>query len=284
VQETTKPVQPQPTPQVSNVDPFSGLMNAISKELYSESVRLLSKPEVLVNLRALTVEEYKFLTKQLETFLSETKKETKKEVIEQKELSLSCAIDVVLKKCITNEVSVETMTMYDWIYLLLYLRCVSRPKDTTFIVRNKEEQKNVSIDIYEMLKYMEANKDRFTEEVYGEVPLKDGYSLLQMQLSRFDYRYVQQNRMMYEDTPINLLLDLMSLKAFKQNENIFLMSPEQRMEIYKRLDYDQLCEVRSNFDSNNNKFLDVVNEYIRSVDEGAEALVVSDFTICFLDF
>lgn len=288
--------KPKPEPRIeqSELEPvlpteeqFTSFLGGMQKELYQESIPLLSDPSIIVQLRSMSVEEYKFMTKHLEVFENTLEQKLDPHEEDCKELALTNALDTVLQRCIVNQLPVGELTNYDWIYLLLALRCVSRPTDSYFRVREKGDQqgKRIKIDILEILERLKQNSEKFCSIPTEEIEIEGRGTLLVMPLTRNDMNYITE--VMYADkTTSKTILEYgMSLKAFVQGDKAYMMNPEQRLQLFSTLDYETLKKVRKANITCADSFYKVINDYFNEVMESeVEEVVISDFILFFYDF
>lgn len=279
---------------------FDSFLNQFTSRIYTDEVKLLSSEENIVQLRSMTVEEYKFLTKQYE--ISIDKKINIKvddpnytALVNDIEFSIVNGIDTVLRNCITSNHSVEDLIIYDWIYLLLYTRLMSRGEESRFkidkvvdtIVDGKKTTKEVSeyidVNLDELLKRMYERRNEFIKNPVKIIDIGNGISLYIMTPTRSDMIYVQQMCLRNPETSYDIAQAAVSVKAYIKDGVANIMTPDQRVKIMDTLLYDDLNEILSVCKENQNAFFDIINEFIRETNGGAKGLVISDFILFFYD-
>lgn len=274
---------------------FAQFLQQFSSEIYSDEVHLLSSSEHVVQLRSMTVEEYKYLSKQLEVFDSRIEDLDKSDVeyrqqVKDLEFSLTNALDVVLRRCIVNDFAVENLSVYDWIYLLVYIRLLSRGEEANFRITVKDmktkESKTEYIDINlsELLDCIKNNSETFSQNPIDCIDVGEGVSLYLMTPTRGDMLYVQQQCLRNPEASMSIMSIAMCVKAFVKDGVANIMSPDQRVQLVNSLSYDHLREITEAYEENRRGFFDVINGWIREHNEGAEDFEVSDFILFFYDF
>jgi len=266
-------------------------IGGMKKSLYNDEVELLTE-STKIQLRSMSVEEYKFMTKHLEMFESDMKRieETTDDsrLKEHRELVLTNALDVSLQRCITNNYPVEELTLFDWLYLLLMLRCVSRPSDSTFIVtygQGKEAvKKRVTLDAMKLIERIREGKDRFIKNPLGYVELEDGTGLYLMIPTRGDMKYIESEMLRDPEATASILTSACTVKAFVQDDKAHMMNPEQRIKLFNTLEYDTVRDIRKAYGESYSSFFDVVNEFFEEAFGEIEAIEFSDFILYLYDF
>jgi len=297
--EIEEPEQDIPSKQITKNE-FSDFLKEFKTELYTDSIELPSDPENLVKLKAMTVEEYKFLTKQLEIFESKVQSIQslddnldKKKRIQLAEITLNIALDVLLSRCIVSKINVESLTIYDWVYLLLYLRLVSRGEDCKFKIRKTDADEDgnevvtddyIEFDLSELLDYLISNRNRYSKKIIKTIDINDAISLCVMPITRGDYAFMQKEYSKDTNSTLSILGGAVSCKAFIKNSVAHIMSLPQRIELTNTLHYDVIQEVMDCYDYNNDRFFEVINEFIKSKNANAEEVEISDFILFFYDF
>jgi len=292
--EIAEPPQDIPSKQITKNE-FSSFLKDFKTDLYTDAIEIPSNPEVLVKLKAMTVEEYKFLTKQLDMFENKIQSiQNEEDTLDQKrriqlaEIGLNSALDVLLTRCIANQVKVEMLTIYDWVYLLLYLRLVSRGEECKFKIRKGKgkdvTEEYIEFDLSELLDYLIANRERYCSNIIANVPVNEAVSLCVMPITRGDYAYMQKEFAKDANSTLSILAGALSCKAFIRGGVANIMSLPQRVELANNLHYDVINEVMDSYDNNNARFFEVINEFIKSKNEHAEEIDISDFILFFYDF
>ena len=276
--------------QVADSETLTALLSSLQQDLQTDEFYLLTEEGTPVQIRSMKTEEYKFLTKQLEMFEGFIREERDLTPIEVKarEAVLYNALDSVLQRCIVNPVNVLTLNQFDWLYSLLYLRCISRTKIASFTI-TKGEGKNktaesVDIDLEQLLIYLKDNKERFECSPMDTIEISEGFHLYLMLPTRGDYQYINS---LYEADQTNsyyTLMLAMCIRAFVTGGVANILAPEQRIEIFNQLKYDNLKKIGDAHSRCRSEFFNVINEYFEEVCGEYEALAVSDFILSFFDF
>ncbi len=291
---STESSTPQDIPsQMASPEDFASVMQNFKQDLYSDSVYVPSMPEQGIKLKSLTVEEYKFLTKQLEMFESnvsilndDVDIMDRKRKIHIAQLSLNSALDVLLKRCVSNDFNVDVLTIYDWVFLLLQLRLVSRGEEGKFKLTSKDNTSQyIEFNISDLLEYVFDHKEEYTQNIidYVEIPNKD-ISLCLMPINRGEYAYIQKRYINDPEASISTMSAALSCKAYVKDGKANVMSLEQRIELVNTLSYDTINEVLDKYDQNNERFFALINEFIKDCNEDAEDIDISDFILFFYDF
>lgn len=292
VPKIKKPITPPILESINASDEsVMDFIGGMQKSLYTEEVELLTEP-TKIQLKSMSVEEYKFMTKQLEMFkgdmdkLEESGAEAR--LKEHRELVLTNALDTLLQRCIVNDYSVEELTMFDWLYLLLVLRCVSRPSDSTFIVTEgsgkKKVERRVSLDIMELLEKLKEDSEKFVKNPLGYIELENDNGLYLMIPTRGDMGFIEKEMMKDSESSLSILTIACSVKAFVSNGKAHIMSPEQRIQLFNKLEYEVVGEIRKAYNESYQNFFSVINEYMVGVFGDIEAIEMSDFILYFYDF
>jgi len=282
-----EPVEETPTLEAkpTSNEIFDSLVSSIQKDLYQEEIALLSDPSITVRLKSMSLEEYKFLTKQLEIFERDIENIIDAREIELREISLTNTLDTILQRCITNEVNVLDITVYDWIYLLLALRCISRPSESYFSVKQGKEKKRVKIDVIEILNRLRTRREEFCESPLGTVDISDDTYALIMPPTRGDMHFISKAIQGDPNASSAFLLLSCIVKAFVKDGKAYLMTPEQRDTLVSTcIDYDSVKEVGRIHKTNEQKFYNIINEYFQEEFGEVEAIEVSDFILFCYDF
>jgi len=279
-----------------NVDgaEFDDFLNHLSSELYTDEVTLLDG-ETVVQLKSMTVEEYKFLTKQLELFESRNSMLDKsldsyEYDVQQLEFALTSSLDVILKRCITNQYPVENLTLYDWVYLLVYLRLISRGEEAKFKITSRTKDKStpkvsyIDINISEMLDWIKDRREQFMKNPMSYINVDDTLGLYLMIPTRGDMIYIQNYCKSDPEASANILTLAMCVKAYVRDGVANIMSADQRVKLLSCLSYDHLQEITSAYKENSEVFFEVVNDYVRTYNKDAEGFNLSDFILFFYDF
>lgn len=269
---------------------FSNLLGSIQSELYQEEISLISDDSTTVNLRSMTVEEYKFVNQQLELFEDDIKKLSNVREKQIRELSFINSLDTVLQRCIVNQINVSDLIIYDWLFLLLALRCISRPSETNMTLTYKKdgkiETKTTEIDVPDFLNYLKENSESFSNKIIGTEKIADDYSLFIMPLIRGDMHFIEQNMKQDPNSEKSFLEIAMATKAFMQDDQTaYVMTPDKRLNLFSSIgNYDIIRNIQDKYYQNLNNFFSVVNHYFREKFGNTEAIDISDFILFFLTF
>jgi len=268
---------------------FNNFIQNFSAEIYSDEVALLSYDNHITQLRSMTVEEYKFLSKQLEIF------ESRNEILDKNaidytyqsrllEFSLTNALDVILKRCITNNYEIENLTIHDWVYLLVYLRLLSRGEEAKFKINVDKTLSYIDINISDMLDEIKSHKDEFCKNPMDYLSIDDDLDIYLMVPTRGDILYIQEECSKDPDASFKMLSLAMCIKAFVKDGVANVMTPSQRIQFFNSLSYDQLRNIKKSYEKNNKAFFNIINMFIHKYNANAQGLNISDFILFFYDF
>jgi hypothetical protein len=307
VQKEDPPSNPiTETKQVNAVE-FGQFLSNFSSQVYSDEVHLLSSDEHVIQLKSMTVEEYKYLSKQLEIFEGRSRDLDKDDEdylhkAQELEFALTNALDVVLRRCIVNNFPIENLTIYDWVYLLVYTRLMSRGEEANFKVtiedpepkpkkkvskKKKGDEKKVEyidINLSELLDHLRANRNLFIQNPIGYVDVDENVGLYLMMPTRGDMLYVQQECLRNPNASLSILSIAMCVKAYVQDGVANIMSPDQRIQLVNSLSYDHLRQISKAYDENQKAFFGTINEWVKTYNESAGGFEISDFILFFYDF
>jgi len=278
--------------QINDIE-FGQFLQTFSTDIYADEIRLISNEDNVVNLRSLTVEEYKFLSKQLELFESRNSILDKTAPdylyhVRMLEFSLTNALDVVLRKCITNDYPIENLTIYDWIYLLVYMRLISRGEEASFKITSGDGENTtkeyIDINISEMLDSIRKRRKEFIMNPMEYVEIEDGLGLYLMIPTRGDVLFTQDEQTRNPEASANFISLAMCVKAYVKDGVANIMSPHQRVQLLNSLSYEHLQKITEAYKKNSDSFFNVINEFIRMENPSAEGFTISDFILFFYDF
>jgi hypothetical protein len=183
--------------QASGQD-ISNLLGALNSNLYTSEVNLLSDPSTTAKLRSMTVQEYKFLSKQLEIFENTIRNMSKSDQkskwkFDLCEMRLTNSLNTVLQNCVDKNTKLPELSFFDWVYLLLVLKQISRGSTTSWEVKCSQKECDASIpvstaDIIERMQNLE--RDVF-KTPFCEVECS-GITLLLSVISRADMEYMEK--------------------------------------------------------------------------------------------
>jgi hypothetical protein len=268
---------------VANKSSFNNLLKSVSDELYLQEVNLLVD-DVTLKLRSMTVEEYKFLSKGLESYVQFLSSSSpSKAEFQESNISFTNTLDTILSRCITDNVDINDVSFYDWFYLLMYVRCLSRGHICTFNMKRKEEERseNVEVNLYDLLDYIKEHKNDFVDIPIHIEDVNDVQIVL-MHLNRGDMRFAE-NYCLNVDSEMSVSLAnlAMSVKGFVEDSTFYTLTPEQRMSLFSGLNYDLMQNLNSVFKKSEDKFVAVINEWFDKNHPDMEALQLSDFILSF---
>jgi len=277
--------------KVSSQYEFGELIENLQNELYTDEFTLVSG-EDSIKMRSMKTEEYKFLAKQMEMFEMSKEENLTSSQIRQKEKILYNGLDTVLQRCIVNGYDVSDMNEFDWIYCLLYLRCISRDSTSLFNVKNttiengKEVSitKTVEVKIDELLKFLCDKKNLFIVDPMGIVNLTDDISLYLTLPTRGDICYINQRLTSDNESNYRSLVLAMCIKAFVKDGVANVLNQDQKVMLFDQIEYNTMKEIGRLYNSCYDSFFKVVNQFFHEECGECEALDVSDFIVLFYDF
>lgn len=265
---------------------FSKLINNVSGELYVQEVSLLSHPEISLKLRSMTVAEYKFLATQMEMFYSSL---DDKKASSSNKRSLSESLDVILSRCITDPINVDDLSLFDWFYLLMYLRCISRGETSSFVTRRKkadkekENKETIEVNLYELLDFLNDNKESFVRVPVHTEELNDVVLVL-MPLTRGDVKFAERYTNVDDNEMGSGLANVaMSINGFVEDGEYKILEREQRIQLFNNLNYDVMSNLIRGYKAVDVLFNETINQYFEETHPEHEALRVSDFILSFYD-
>jgi hypothetical protein len=259
---------------------FSKFINAVTGELYTQKISLLSDDTVELGLKSMTVGEYKFLAKSLELFFA-----SYPDITPSAEKNLTYALDTILSRCIIGDFDIYDLSIYDWIYVLIYLRGVSRGNTCRFNMSVKDDPKKteqVDIDLYDLLDHLEENKSNFVK-VPIHIEDLDNMQLVMFTLTRGDVKFAEEYCFANKDASLPLINLAMSIKGIISDDKMNVLSPEQRIDFFSHLNYDVMQSLSSAYSMSDAAFKQTINNYFDEYYTGYEALKVSDFILSFYD-
>lgn len=288
-QEAAK-LQAQP---ISN-PAFDLFLSDFKNTLFTDEFSIPSSPDTKVQIRSMTVSEYKFLSKQFEIYQKSLEAINKDEKnIEDasrqsdiREAILTNAIDTVLQRCITNNIRVYDLTLFDWVYAILIVRAISRGTEENLRVRctNPDCRNSVRLGVADLLHKIETNKDKFIVNPLGIIPIKEGVDLYLGLPTRGDLVEAQKILLADNETGLNFVNMAMFIKAYISNNVANLLNPQQRFSLLNALPYDVVRQIRDKVNENFKSFYDCFGEIKCEACQKIMEIDVSDFILFFYDF
>jgi len=240
---------------------FNGVLSTLSNELSDASLKSLFDDNKEIKLRSMTVSEFKSMSKALEQFesdirlLDRSQKDYKMNSKRIEQMLLG-ELDVILSRCITNGVATRELIIYDWVYSLLYLRCISRGTESTFSIKcsNKTCDAYIKSDISKVVSDLENNKSEFNNVPSESIVINDNLSLLIMPPIRNDFIYVG-DRLSTDQLCNQVIVDMsMWLKGYISGDQVFIFSNEQRETVFDSLTDTTFDKIKTVIDDIQYKF------------------------------
>jgi hypothetical protein len=270
---------------------FDVFLSEIKNNLFNDEFLLLSSPSTKIQLRSLTVEEYKFLTKQFEIYQNSFKETDKNDPnyireIDLRESILTNAIDNVLQRCVTNGISIYDLTFFDWVFAILALRSVSRGTEENLkVICTKKDCKNeIQLGVMNVLKNIQSLKDTFIVNPLKIIPINEKYSIYLGIPTRGELVEAQKLLLEDPDSSLNLLNSVMYIKALVENKDVLLLNPYQRLKLMNTLNFNVIQEINKTIDENKKKFYSCFGEIKCEKCGKITEIDISDFILFFYDF
>jgi hypothetical protein len=289
-------VQPSPShimpiSQVANKSEFDSLISEFKNNLFNDEFILLSNEHKKIQLRSMTVAEYKFLAKQMEIYqktlisIDRTNPESSRE-LDLRESILTNAIDTVIQRCITNDINVYELSYFDWIYSLLALKAVSRGADDNLKIKCQNAQcgADVSLGVGKVLKTILSKKSEITSNLIKIVRLTDDtelYLSVPLRKNLFEAQKIFVND---PDSSLAFINSAMYIQAYIKNGVANILNESQRMELYNVLPYEKVKEIEVAISESLLKFYKCFGEFKCEKCEAMTEIDVSDFILFFYDF
>lgn len=261
-QQFNQQSQPVASRVASTMD-VNALLGALKGNLYTTEVTLLSNERIVVKLRAMTVQEYKFLSKQLEIFESSIQAIEKNDPearwkFDVSELNLSNSLKTVLGNCITDvnqPLDLGQLTFFDWVYLLLVLRQISRGSSTIWEITctNKKCKKKSTIQIDKIIERMQSIDKRLYQDTFKEITYKDiklGLSTITKQDIDFMEQYILHNK----DQNMDTMTVACSVKYYEMNGVRHILEPDQRFLVFNSFSKELMEDVATSVSEHMKKF------------------------------
>jgi hypothetical protein len=234
--------------QASNED-ISNLLGSLKSNLYTSEVNLLSDPSSSVQLRAMTVQEYKFLSKQLEIFENTVRGMNKEDdnvkwKFDLCEMRLTNSLDTVLKNCVSNIKDTSTLSFFDWVYLLMVLKQISRGSTTSWEVKcsNKDCKKNLPVQTNDIIQSMQSLNQDIYKMPFGTVEF-NGIKLLLSVINRGDMEYMEKFIAKNKDYNLDTCTIACSIKEYESNGVKSKMNCSQRFQVFDSLNIGVMEEI-----------------------------------------
>lgn len=268
----------KPTEQkVANNTDVSVLVNKISN-IYSGDFKLPSNKEITVNMRTMTVEEYKFLSKFLEfSGIEGNEKETELEIIN--------SIDTVLQRCITNNIDIRTITIFDWYYLILNLKMMSRgDKDKlTMPCSSKSCDNEITITSDDLSEAILENSESLNKNPISIIDVSEDTSLYIANPNINDIRISEKLALNNNESKI-FYVSSSYIKGCITNGTNYILSPEQRNQVFSSLNYDSMNKIISIHQSLEKEFISSCGLDKCPKCGKSTGITCSDFILFFLEF
>lgn len=271
---------------------FDSFLSEFRNNLFNDEFSTLSNPSIKLQLRSMTVSEYKFLTKQFEVYqrslenLDKNNPEISRE-IDLRESILTNAIDNVLQRCITNNVRVYDLTIFDWIYAMIALRAISRGTERNLRITcsNKKCNQEIRLGILEVMKALENNREKFIVNPINIIPINESISVYLGIPTRGDLVEAQKIFMGDKETSLSFVSSSMYIRAYIQNQTTAnLLTPIQRFNFIDVLQYDIIKKIKDSVNANLNSFYSCFGEIKCEACGKITEVDVSDFILFFYDF
>lgn len=290
--KVVKPIAKSMEIKMADPKEFDSFISDFKNNLFNDEFILPSSPDTKIQLRSMTVAEYKFLSKQFEVYqrslesINRDNPEASRET-DIRESILTNAIDNVLQRCITNDIRVFDLTLFDWVYIILAVRAISRGTEENLRVHcnNPKCGKDIKLGVLTLLKKIEENKDKFIVNPVGMVQVKEGFGLYLGLPTRSDLIQGQRIFLADPDMSLGFINIAMYIKAYINEQNIAnLLNPDQRVALMDVLPYDVIKQVKTLVNANFKAFYDCLGE-IKCAECGRSIEIdVSDFILFFYDF
>lgn len=269
---------------------FSSLLNTVSNKLFSQKINLLSDENINLDIRSMTVAEYKFMTKQVEIYdslissLSKKDENYSRNLRKRESVLLSC-IDVVLQKCITNNISVMDLLFYDWIYLAIVLRMISRGDSKIFKTTcdNQNCKSDISINVEKILSNLTEKKNNFLKTPIDLISFND-ITLYIAPPSRKDIFEVEKTFITDYDSNFDILNLASYIRAIVKNDIAYVLTYEQKVQLMNVLNTDILNKIKISVDENINSFYTSMGTFTCSECQKEVHVDFSDFILFFFAF
>lgn len=270
---------------------LESLINNFRNNLFNDEFILPTATDAKIQLRSMTVNEYKFLAKQFEiyqkslTSLDQNNPEISRE-IDLRETILTNAIDIVLQRCITNNIKVYDLTFYDWVFSILALKAVSRGTDENLRVscQNKDCRNEIKIGVSNVIKNIVNNKAVFLANPIAIVPLDNSISLYLSVPLRGDFFEAQKIFLNDKDSNLSFINNAMYIRAYIKDNVAHLLTPEQRFSMFNVLQYDSIKEIQKAINNNLTSFYGCFGNITCDKCGKITELDISDFILFFYDF
>jgi hypothetical protein len=225
-----------------NNESFDAMISSLKKDIYHQKIQLLSDPNKHVDLRCMTISEYKFLTRQMAIYdqsidTINKKSETYERDVQKRESVIIGAIDNVLQRCITNDVSVLDITHFDWVYLATILRLISKGDDTIYSVKcdKKDCNTKVKISVTKLVDDIRNNSIDFIKNPLGKIPFKDKELYIALP-TRGDKLFAESEFFKDGESSLNVLNTAMYIRALVVDNIAYLLSNKQRIDFLNIVD------------------------------------------------
>jgi len=270
---------------------FDSFLSEFKNNLFNDEFALLSSPEVKLQLRSMTVGEYKFLSKQNEIYrrslenVDENNLDISREV-DIRESILTNAIDNVLQRCVTNNIRIYDLTLFDWIYISLALRAISRGTESNLRVRCSDKKCNgeIKIGVSELLEKLDENKESFTKNPIAIIPIKEDISVYLSLPKRGDLVEAQKIFLGDNESSLSFVNTSMYIRAYIKNNTAYLLEPQQRYSLFNVLDYEEIKKIQNVVNENISSFYRCFSELKCSNCKKTVEVDISDFILFFYDF
>jgi hypothetical protein len=279
-----------------NEENFSSIIKNFKNNLFNDEFSLLSNPATRIQLRSMTVGEYKFLTKQFEIYeksIESIEKENQKQInenydrdIDIRESILTNAIDTVLQRCITNNIKFSDLTLFDWIYSIIALKIVSRGSDENLKIfcSNKSCRNPIMIGVMNAINNLRETKDKFMVNPIDIIPIKDDISLYLSVPTRGDFIEAQKIFLSDSESTLGFVNSAMFVRAYIQNNCAYILSPNQRFDLINILPYEILKKIKEAVNLNVGTFYKCFSEIKCDKCNQTTEVDLSDFIMFFYDF
>lgn len=260
---------------------FENIINERLTGIPSKEIFLLSD-DTPIHIRSMTVKEYKILAKRYSIFIDALDNLSPLE-LELEELELNNTLDSIIQNCVLeSDFNVMNLTIYDWIYVLLWIRLISKGVDVNFGIYCKNEDcrdKGMFIikrEINEIINYLEENKSKFVKEHLSVINF-DGINLTVNPLNRGDYRFIEIYKKKEPEISTNDLEYALSLKSIIQGDEAGVLNHEQRIQLFNILDYNSYIKI-------SNEYIDYKRDLFKSFGEFKCDQCGEEYTLRFSDF
>ena len=266
--------------QTIDSNSFDNIIRNRMESIPEKEVLLLSD-STSISIRGMTVREYKALVKQYGSFLDDLRNNP--DEVNVSEFCLFDTLDCIINNCVlSKDFDVYSLMLYDWIYILLNIRLISKGIKTEFGLSCKNPDCDARGNIIknfvdDIIKKLYKSKDKFVKESLGEIKYGE-HSLLINTLTRGDLKAIQGNKLKNDDAE-----DALSIKIMVQGDNAIVLTPEQRMTIFETLEYGDLLKLEKLNKENRLEIFKCFGEFKCKFCKEVQYASLADFILFFYD-